>query len=160
MHGQAPLPELTEGPGFPYLLAIHRVLFRAVYSWAGAVREVDLSKRGSRFASWRLIEQEGAKLSAMRAGERWLAELPTDRFVERIAWYMGELNVLHPFRDGNGRALREYVRNLAERVGHPLTWKGVPTDKILAASVATFRDDIALLSTSLQRQIEITRRNE
>lgn len=41
-----------------------------------------------------------------------------------------------------------------------LTWEGVPTDKIFAASVATFRDDIALLSTSLQRQIEITRRNE
>ncbi len=151
--GESPLPEPPEGPGFSYLLAIHRALFGDIYAWAGTVREVDISKGGHRFANWRFVDQEGARLTADLARENWLAGLPADRFAERMAWYMGELNVLHPFRDGNGRTLREYVRYLADRAGHPLTWEGVPPDEMLAASIAAFRGDTAPLATLLLRQI-------
>lgn len=151
--GKSPLPEPREGPGFSYLLAIHRALFGDIYAWAGTVRSVDISKGGNRFANWRFIDQEGARLSADLAREHWLAGLTADRFAERMAWYMGELNVLHPFRDGNGRALREYVRYLAERAGHPLTWKGVPPGEMLAASIAAYRGETAPLAALLLRQI-------
>jgi len=149
----SPLPEPTGGPDFSYLLAIHRALFGDIYSWAGTVRDVDISKGGNRFANWRFIDQEGARLMVELARENWLAGLSVDRFAERMAWYMGELNVLHPFRDGNGRALREYVRYLAERAGYPITWAGVPPDAMLAASIAAYRGDIAPLSALLLRQI-------
>jgi cell filamentation protein len=151
--GEFPLPEPPEGPDFSYLLTIHRALFGDIYAWAGTVRNVDISKGGNRFANWRFIEQEGARLAADLAQENWLAGLPTRRFAERMAWYMGEFNVLHPFRDGNGRALREYVRYLADRAGHPLTWKGTPPDEMLAVSIAAWRGDTAPLAALLLRQI-------
>lgn len=158
--GASPLPEPPGGPGFPYFLAIHRALFGDIYAWAGSIREVDISKGGSRFANWRFIEQEGVRLTAELAREHWLAGLPADRFAERMAWYMGELNVLHPFRDGNGRALREYVRYLAERAGHPLTWAGVPPEEMLSASIAAYRGDTTPLAALLLRQIRVAGRND
>lgn len=151
--GQAPLPEPPDGPGFDYLLRIHAALFRDLYPWAGQVRDVDISKGGNRFANWRFIETEGARLAAVIAAEDWLAGLDPDRFAARMAWYLGELNVLHPFRDGNGRALREYARYLAERAGHPLTWEGVTPSEMLSASIAAYRGDCAPLHSLLARQI-------
>ena len=156
----SPLPEPPEGPGFPYLLEIHRALFGDIYAWAGTVRDVDISKGGNRFANWRFIEQEGARLMADLARENWLTGLPADRFAERMAWYMGELNVLHPFRDGSGRALREYVRHLADRAGHLLTWEEVPPDEMLAVSITAYRGDTAPLAALLLRQIGAAGRNE
>ena len=158
--GASPLPEPPEGPGFSYLLAIHRALFGDIYAWAGTAREVDISKGGNRFANWRFIEQEGARLAAELGRENWLAGLPADHFAERMAWYMGELNVLHPFRDGNGRALREYVRYLAERSGHPLTWKGVPPNEMLTVSIAAYRGDTVPLAALLLRQIGAAGRDD
>ncbi len=152
--GNAPLPEPAEGPGFGYLLAIHEVLFRDIYPWAGVVRDVDISKGDNRFANWRFIAQEGGRLTADLAQENWLEGLAIERFAERMAWYMSEPNVLHPFRDGNGRALREYVRYLADRTGHPLTWEGVAPDEMLTASISAYRGDTAPLSVLLLRQIE------
>lgn len=156
----SPLPEPPEGPGFSYLLAVHAALFRDIYPWAGVVRDVDISKGGNRFANWRFIDQEGARLTADLARERWLVGLSADRFAERMAWYMGELNVLHPFRDGNGRALREYVRYLASRAGHPVTWEGVAPDEMLATSIAAYRGDTAPLTALLLRQIAAEAQDE
>ncbi|WP_206612727.1 Fic family protein [Paenirhodobacter populi] len=85
--------------------------------------------------------------------ENWLAGLSAERFAERMAWLMGELNVPHPFRDGNGRALREYVRYLAERADYPITWEDVPPDAMLAVSIAAYRGDTTLLPALLLRQI-------
>lgn len=76
--GKSPLPEPREGPGFSYLLAIHRALFGDIYAWAGTVRSVDISKGGNRFANWRFIDHEGARLSADLAREHWLSS-PTLR---------------------------------------------------------------------------------
>ncbi len=150
---RAPLQEPAEGPDFAYLQMIHEALFRDIYSWAGTVRDVDISKGGSRFANWRFIEQEGARLAAIIRRESWLAGLAAGRFAERMAWYMGELNVLHPFRDGNGRALREYVRYLASRAGHTLTWDGVAPEEMLETSIIAYRGDTRPLVALLLRQI-------
>ncbi|WP_273692360.1 Fic/DOC family protein [Ketogulonicigenium vulgare] len=150
----APLPEPSDGPGFSYLLQIHNALFADIYAWAGQTRAVDISKGGNRFANWRFISQEGDRLAAELAAESWLAGLTVTAFASRMAYYMGELNVLHPFRDGNGRALREYVRYLAARAGHSLTWEGVRPQEMLEASIASYHGDTVPLAQLLQRQIQ------
>jgi cell filamentation protein len=55
-----------------------------------------------------------------------------------IAYYLGEINALHPFREGNGRAQREFIRELAVESGYEIAWDLVTQDEMFAASVASF----------------------
>lgn len=150
---EAPLPEPRSGPGFGYLLRIHEALFRDVYDWAGTVRNVDISKGSTRFANFRHIESEGTKLTDALAAEGWLEHRTPKDFARRMAYYMGELNVLPPFREGNGRALREYVRHLAERAGHSLSWEGVSGDEMVTASIEAYRGNYDPLEALIWRQM-------
>jgi cell filamentation protein len=59
-------------------------------------------------------------------------------FCQRAAHYLGEINALHPFREGNGRAQREFIRGLALEAGYEVAWDLITQDEMLKASVASF----------------------
>jgi cell filamentation protein, protein adenylyltransferase len=59
-------------------------------------------------------------------------------FCQRAAHYLGEINAWHPFREGNGRAQREFVRELAVESSYEIAWDLVTQDEMFAASVASF----------------------
>ena len=84
----------------------------------------------------------------------WLSGLSAEQFAKRMSFYMGELNVLHPFREGNGRSLREYVRYIAERAGHSITWEGVERNEMINASIRAYNGDREVLESILIRQIK------
>jgi cell filamentation protein len=88
------------------LRAIHFHIFQDIYCWAGELRTVDISKGSTRFANISRIEPEADKLFRLLEQENHLIGLPREQFLTRLAHYYGELNVIHPFRDGNGRAQR------------------------------------------------------
>ena len=67
----------------------------------------------------------------------------------RLAYYIAELNVLHPFREGNGRAIREFIRQLALKNGYVLNLKKASPDQILEASKKSVID-----SNDLERLID------
>ena len=85
---------------------LHRWLFQDVYEWAGEIRSVSLTKDASPFAQPRFIEPAAAKLFKTLAMERRLIDVPRGDLPVRLAFYFGELNALHPFREGNGRTQR------------------------------------------------------
>lgn len=121
-----------------HLQDFHHFLFRDVYDWAGQLRVVDISKEGSKFCHWEyLSEQASAVLSGLE-GDSWLAGRTRDTFVERLAHYYGELNALHPFREGNGRALRAFLRQLAASAGWRLDWSVLTREANIAASRHSF----------------------
>ncbi len=62
-------------------------------------------------------------------------------FAARSAYYLTELNVIHPFREGNGRVIREFIRYLAVNSGFELDWSLVPPQKILTASIQSVTDN-------------------
>src|SRR5205807_7169831 len=62
----------------------------------------------------------------------------SNRFCQRAAHYLGQINALHPFREGNGRAQREFIRELAVEAGYKIAWDLVTQDEMLTASVASF----------------------
>lgn len=130
-----PLREPKSGPDFSYLKLIHAKLFGDVYDWAGQTRDVDISKGSTRFANFRYIESEGNRLAREMAAKNWLRDLPHENFADEAAHYFGEINSLHPFREGNGRSLREYIRYIAERAGHKLTWDGLDREEMMEASI-------------------------
>jgi cell filamentation protein len=69
-----------------------------------------------------------AIFSALKA-ENHLKLLNADAFTLRAGYYLGEINAVHPFREGNGRTQREFIRTFALSAGHNLTWAGLTPDE-------------------------------
>src|SRR5690606_11569109 len=96
-----------------HLCNIHKFIFKDIFPFAGQVREEDISKGSFRFAHVRfLVDQTNDLLNELKQ-DNYLKGLPYDNYVNRLTYYMTELNVLHPFREGNGRTQREFFRCLA-----------------------------------------------
>ena len=136
-----------------HLRKIHGHLFRDVYVWAGELRTVDISKGDNRFAHHAFLESAARPIFEGLAAENYLAGLDADWFCARTAYYLGELNALHPFRDGNGRTQREFIQLLARRNGYLLLWKKASRDGLLRASIESFRGDLVGLRGILRAVI-------
>ena len=137
--------ELFEAPiqgrfDFDHLLAIHKYLFQDVYDWAGKVRTVDIAK-GNLFCRCFAIESEAERIFGELKDEKYLRGLMIGELSERLAYYFSEINALHPFREGNGRAQREFIRQLALLNGYFLSFKGTRQDEMIAAPQASFKLD-------------------
>jgi len=124
---------------FQHLKDIHRHIFQDVYPFAGQIRQEDIHK-GFHFARHQFIESEGKRLMGELAAENYLKGLDIDQFAKRAAHYMAELNVLHPFREGNGRTLREFMRQLSLNAGYNLDFNLVPRHVVFEASVKSVVD--------------------
>jgi len=119
------IQELRERPvsgqfDLDHLKSIHRHLFQDVYDWAGKARTVSISKDGDMFAVPSFIESQGRRLSTALAEEGHLKGLSKPQFVERMTDHYAEWNALHPFREGNGRSLREFFGQLTREAGYEL----------------------------------------
>jgi len=122
-----------------HLKAIHKKLFGDIYPWAGQVRTVDISKGDSRFAHYAYIEAEAKKLTDQLKREQNLRGLSADRFSQRAGHYLGELNVIHPFREGNGRSLRAYMGQIAQEAGYAIKWEGIERKDMTQASIEAYQ---------------------
>ena len=108
----------------PHLCAIHRYLFQDVFPWAGELRRVGLSKTGgAAFAAPMHIASALNRTFIALRQENLLHGLDRLTFCQRAAFYLGEINAVHPFREGNGRTQREFVQLLARRQGYCFVWK-------------------------------------
>ena len=76
-----------------------------------------------------------AGIFAELAEEECLKGLPEADFVERSAYYLAEINALHPFREGNGRTQRQFIRQLGHDCGHTLDWSVVTQAEMISASI-------------------------
>jgi len=133
-----------------HLQAIHRYLFQDVFEWAGRFRTVDISKSGDPFAFHPHIVSSVDKICGELKGERYLAGADSERFAIRGAYYFGEINAIHPFRDGNGRTQREFMREIGLRNGLTTDWSQVSREEMIAASRRSLRMDNAGLERVLR----------
>lgn len=138
---------------FPALRAIHHYLFQDLYDWAGELRTVDISKGSTRFANINRIEPEADKLFRQLAQEDYLAGLPREQFVARLAHYYCELNVIHPFRDGNGRAQRLMFEVISINAGFELRWEPIRRAEWVEANIAVYNCRLEPLAGLLNRAL-------
>ena len=117
-----------------------------MYEWAGELRTTDISKGGNRFSHHGYIESGAQPIFAQLAEENYLAELEPEQFGERAGCYVGELNALHRFREGNGRAQREFIGHPAQENGYYIAWENVSQPNMLEASIESFRGDSSKLA--------------
>lgn len=128
---------------------IHYCLFQDLYEWAGVVRTVDISKGRTRFANVCFVETEANKLFRQLENEHFLASTPEQIYPQRFAHYYSELNVIHPFRDGNGRAQRILFETLAIHAGYEIHWKKLNANDWIGANIAAYHCDLAPLTAQM-----------
>jgi cell filamentation protein len=104
-----------------YLQAIHAHLFYELYDWAGQLRSVDISKGNTRFCTATRIISESEKLFNLLKKENYLTD-SGNNFAMKLAEYYAEFNVIHPFREGNGRVQRLFFEHLAAYNDYALDW--------------------------------------
>lgn len=124
------LDRLTPG-SFAALAEIHRVLFADIYDFAGKLRQVNLAKGGFRFAP----------LLYLDAALRNIEKMPQATFDEIVEKYV-EMNIAHPFREGNGRSARIWLDlMLKKELGVVVDWSRVDReDYLLAMERSPVRD--------------------
>ncbi|PWF44667.1 putative adenosine monophosphate-protein transferase Fic [Massilia glaciei] len=137
----------------PALRAIHFHLFQDLYSWAGELRAVDISKGSTRFANVSRIEPEADKLFRQLEQENYLIDVPREQFVARLAHYYCELNIIHPFRDGNGRAQRLMFELIGINAGFALRWEPIGSAEWLEANIAAYNCRLESLIELLDRAV-------
>ena len=117
-----------------HLRAIHRHLFQDVYGWAGELRTVEISKGGSQFQFRQFIETGMADVHRRLADADFLRGLSGPEFSSAAGVILGDVNYVHPFRDGNGRTQLQYLGLLAEQAGHPIDLARLDPQRWIEAS--------------------------
>ena len=133
-----------------HFTSIHKFLFEDIYDFAGLFRTENISKDYFQFAGWQFIEDELNKLLDKLKEENYLANLLKEDFSKRLAYYWAEINVLHPFREGNGRTTREFLRQLALKNGYLLNLHKIKSKELLNASIASIVDSKPLENLLLE----------
>ena len=127
-----------------HFVGIHKFLFEDIYPFAGLFRTENIAKGNFSFAEWEYIEDELKKLLNQLKEENYLQNLDRNTFIKRLSYYMAELNVLHPFREGNGRTIREFIRQLAYKNGYVLNLKNINPKDMLHACIRSVVDTTQL----------------
>src|SRR6267142_7029610 len=123
-----------------HLQRIHRHIFQDVYPWAGEFRTVDLRKEGEFwFCRCEFIGQSLIDLFSSLGVENKLKARAPQQFGSRAGYYMNELNAIHPFREGNGRAQREFIRELGLQAGMHVNWTRVTQREMDSVSKGGFQ---------------------
>ena len=111
------IQELYENPikikGIESLFEIHKHLFQDVYSWAGEKRKVEISKSGKQFFPTTYFQNAFRYIDSLISDYKKISKNNKQQIAEKLAEILDNVNYLHPFREGNGRTQREFIRLLA-----------------------------------------------
>ena len=122
--------EYTEPPyDLQYLKNIHYSLFSDLYEWAGELRQVDISKGDTRFCTFSRIEVEANKLFKQLQSQNYFQHLEQQQLIIQLADFYCELNVIHPFREGNGRTQRIFFEHLLAYCGYGVDWSQIESQE-------------------------------
>ncbi len=135
---------------FDYLKAVHSHLFGDIYPSAGMIRR-SLSSKHTEFCQPEYIESQAGILFSKLRDDHYLSRIDdVDDFVNELAYYMGEMEALHPFMDGNGRSTRFFFNSLALAAGYEIGWGSADPDHFLEANVAALDGDYQALIDVLE----------
>lgn len=139
----------------PHLCAIHRHLFQDIYDWAGEPRTVEIAKDGHRFQLRRFITTGMADVHRRLRETNFLRDRDTAAFANAAAVIIGDVNFVHPFRDGNGRTQLQYLQLLARQAGHSLDLTRLTSVGWLDASRAAHDGEYGPMAAEITRAVEV-----
>ena len=120
---------------FEHYKAIHKYLFDDIYEWAGKIRNVDMSKKGTSFAKANEIETLAKACFSRLKSENYFKNQAFDKYIDNIVDFYCVTNMLHPFREGNGRTQRIFISQLIRYNGYEIDFSRINTDDLMSATI-------------------------
>lgn len=137
---------------FELLKKIHAFLFGDIYEWAGKIRNVNISK-GNQFCRCEFIDDQMNMVMNKLKKDNYLSDLSREETASKLAYYLGEINAIHPFREGNGRTQRMFIELLAAHNGYQLDFSKITSQEMLEASQQTFNLEYEYMTRILLRAL-------
>ena len=156
--------ELYENPkkikGVSSLFAIHKHLFQDIYVWAGEKRNIEISKDGKQFFPTSHFENAFSYIDSLILDYKKIRVTKKQELAYKLAEILDNINFLHPFREGNGRAQREFMRLLALEKGLTLNLNPPDnTDVYERYMQGTINSDVNQLAVLILKLIETPKKN-
>ena len=129
---QRPMPGFFD---FSHYKSVHRFLFEDLYEWAGQIRTVNISKKGTRFCPFEQIEQQAILIFERLRRQKHFIGLKKKEFTSEITDFYCMTNNLHPFREGNGRAQRAFVAQLIRHAEYDIDFADIDEDILMIATI-------------------------
>lgn len=138
---------------FEHYKAIHRFLFSDLYDWAGQVRDVNISKKGTVFCPASQIDEQADRIFTYLKDQRSFRGLSKNAFADALTDLYCATNMLHPFREGNGRTQRVFLSQLAQGAGHMLNFAAIDGELLMIATIQSAQGVTELLRQILHDAI-------
>ncbi|WP_407270357.1 Fic/DOC family protein [Radiobacillus sp. PE A8.2] len=136
-----------------HLQKIHHFIFQDIYNFAGEIRTVNIGKGLQFCEASNIIPYFYDEISIKLKDGNYLSDLNREQFSKRAGHFLGEINAVHPFREGNGRSQREFIRTLAYKNGFMLDWSRVSAEAMIHASIESLVRSSDLLIPLIQKAI-------
>jgi len=147
LRAEEPLPNGAFDP--THYCKVHHHLFQDVYEWAGQYRTVRTSKGGNAFCYPEYIPaQMDALFRSIRGGEAFFGK-NRNEFLAQSVRFLGELNAIHPFREGNGRTQLAFLGMVGATANHPFAFERIERKAFLSAMIESFLGRLDALTTEL-----------
>ena len=149
---------------YTHLKKIHAFLFENVYSWAGQDRYESgvtavFGKGATLFTAYDKVPIVSKALFDALAEENHFKGQMEETFAKSAAIFMNGLNILHPFREGNGRVQRLFMEYLAKEAGFDLSFKNVTEQEMLRASIYGAKGNIRYMHQLFSRALRVDSSN-
>lgn len=127
--------ELPKEFDFEYLKSIHKYIFQDIYEWAGQIRKGDIAKGNSLFCKAIHIESYASDIFKNLKKECYFRGIEDKKILsQKLAEAFSDINALHPFREGNGRTQREFIKSLAKYNGYDLSFTNISKQEMIELS--------------------------
>ena len=149
LRSEEPLPLGNFDPA--HYRKIHKHIFQDVYSWAGKDRTVRTAKGGNWFCYPENIKAAMDELFKGLEEPAFQPGAPATDFINSAAAFLGELNAIHPFREGNGRTQLAFLYLLGLRAGHPLNLNRIDRATFMPVMIESFSGSSTPLAAELAK---------
>jgi len=146
-----------------HLKAIHQYIFQDVYDWAGQARTINAPKidgsKATRFTQATQIDKSLVNVCG-RLDSATAHTLTREQFIDKSAALLGDLNHIHTFREGNGRAQKCFLEHFAAQAGQTLDFSLVGHERMAAASEAFETRDSAPMKHLIDDASDLTKQKQ
>lgn len=143
-----------ENVDFEFYKMLHRYVFSDIYDWAGTVRTINMSKKGTNFCDAEKIAERGQAIFKRLKESGYLSRCKGDDFIAEFTDLYCDLNMLHPFREGNGRIQRLFLTMLLLNLDYSIDFSHIDKDELMIATIKSVSGDVFMLRDLFKENIE------